>query len=86
MEYLRLLTKRGAFLPHEILQLLHFQSRLCRTRAIFTNCGNYHLHRHSTCPVCRQTLGLEEEGETVELEEEEDVFEMEGERGEGGES
>ena len=56
--------------------------------SIFTNCGNYHLHRHSTCPVCRQTLGLEEEGERVGLdddEEEEDVFEMEGERGEGEE-
>merc|ERR550534_2857893 len=45
------------------------------------------LERHSTCPVCRQTLGLEEEEEIVGLEDdegEEDVFEMEGERGEGG--
>ena len=56
--------------------------------SIFTNCGNYHLHRHSTCPVCRQTLGLDEEGERVGLDDdegEEDVFEMEGERGEGEE-
>ena len=58
---------------------LHFQSRSCRTQAISTNCGNYHFHRHSTCPVCRQTLGLEEEGEIVGHEEEEDEVEEEDE-------
>ena len=47
--------------------------------SIFTNCGNYHLHRRSTCPVCRQTLGLEEEGEIVGHEEEEEEEEEEDE-------
>ena len=65
---------RGAcLLVHTLLAFSKYKIfQTVQGSSLFTTCEIFHFHRHSTCPVCRQTLGLEEEGEIVGHEEEED--------------